>query len=75
MVLNKEVTKYGMFNVREIGEALADLSTKIIGVPYHLEIRDCPERGFTCINNHAIHYNRMMAVIKEKNENSISLDY
>ncbi len=64
---------YGVFNIKEIGDVLAKLTSKIIGIKYKFAITY--KKDFTCINNHGINYDKEIATIIKKNEQDITPDW
>lgn len=52
---------YGTFNIKEIGEVLAELASSITGVDFHYEIYEDKKMGSTCIRNHGINFKRDIA--------------
>ncbi len=67
-----EVTIYGVFNTKEIGNVLAKLATIITGVKYKFAVIKDSEQGFACIHNHAVYFDREIATLIKEDEKEIT---
>lgn len=73
--ISRLVGKYGIFNLQDMGNILADLATRINGVSHTLEFNIDRTLEFTCLIYQTNHCGLAFAAIKEENSDVVLPEY